>query len=123
MKKEKRTRGAGMSWNTNNKKDELLRKYCESKDPMGTMLSDLIKLKKQNEKLKNTELALELEIDRLKKENEKLKECVMRMASLQKPNHEKKEYWFDLTKEECAIVLATDTKIARQCLKELEEQE
>lgn len=36
------------------------------------------------------------------------------ISSKHKPRHETEEYWLKISHEQCSIVLATDTKIARQ---------
>jgi predicted nuclease with TOPRIM domain len=55
--------------------------------------------------------------DELKDENIKLKEALESIASKHKPKHAKEEYWLKISHEQCATVLATDTKIARNALK------
>lgn len=49
----------------------------------------------------------------------KLTEALTAIASLDKKKHEKEEYWLKITHEQCATVLATDTKIARKALKDV----
>lgn len=38
------------------------------------------------------------------------------ISSSHRPRHSKEKYWLSLSIEKCAVVLATDTKIARQAL-------
>lgn len=49
-------------------------------------------------------------------EIERLREALESISSKHKPRHETKEYWLSISHEQCAEVLATDTKIARAAL-------
>lgn len=60
------------------------------------------------------------ELDRLKFEHAKMKAALESIACEERPELEKKGYWLTTTHAECAQVLAEDTTIARNMLKELE---
>jgi hypothetical protein len=60
-------------------------------------------------------------ITQLRRENEIYKEALESIASLHRPRHSTEEHWMSVTHEDCSIVLATDTKIARTALKDCEE--
>jgi hypothetical protein len=50
-------------------------------------------------------------------ERDKYRTALDSIASINKPRHETEEYWLNVPHAQCAIVLATDTKIAREALK------
>lgn len=64
-------------------------------------------------------LEMSKENDRLERQNEIMKEALTSIASLHRSKHDTEEYWMKLKKEGLACVLATDTKIARNALKEI----
>ena len=66
---------------------------------------------------------LESKLSQSLERESKLREGLTCIASKHKPKHDTEEYWLSLTIEECATVLATDTKIARQLLKQIEQEE
>lgn len=64
--------------------------------------------------------AREVEVEKLKRQFEVAKDALVCISSKDKPRHEQEEYWIKLSHERCATVIATDTKIARQTLQEIE---
>lgn len=54
---------------------------------------------------------------KLRAENLKMREAIGAISSPNKNRHEKEEYWLGVGHVQCATVLATDTKIARNALK------
>jgi regulator of replication initiation timing len=58
----------------------------------------------------------------LKAQCSRYKEALESIASKHRPRHEKEGYWLAIDHASCATVLATDTKIARNALKEPQEE-
>lgn len=50
------------------------------------------------------------------KEHQEMREALESIASKNKPRHDDAKYWQGLSREQCAEVLANDTRIARQTL-------
>lgn len=48
-----------------------------------------------------------------------MREALESIASQHKPRHDTAEYWLGINHEQCAEVLETDTKIARQALERI----
>lgn len=97
---------------------------------LGTLnLAKPFGLKKLKDRIKYLENCLKNETEKFHKETlntsklitrmRKLTEALTAIASLDKKKHEKEEYWLKITHEQCATVLATDTKIARKALKDV----
>jgi hypothetical protein len=58
-------------------------------------------------------------IDDLKALLDRATDALETIASEHKPRHETEEYWTKIDHSQCAVVLATDTKIARKALTEI----
>lgn len=50
------------------------------------------------------------------KEHQEMREALESIASKNKPRHDDAKYWQAISREQCAEVLANDTRIARQTL-------
>lgn len=64
--------------------------------------------------------ALKEDRDKWKSLAERLAGALTTIASVHKPRHSQEEYWISISHKQCATVLATDTKIAREALAEFE---
>src|SRR5258708_1335557 len=60
-------------------------------------------------------------IEKQEKVIEEMKLALTSIASVYKKRHAEEEYWLKIEHEHCATVLATDTKIARECLSRCKE--
>jgi hypothetical protein len=97
---------------------------------LGVLKAESEKLKFDTEFLRNCHIAKDLmcactrnKFRDLEKENQALRERIARLrealttiASQHRPRHATEEYWNKVSHEQCATVLATDTKIAREAL-------
>ena len=50
------------------------------------------------------------------KEHQEMREALESISSKNKPRHDDAKYWQAISREQCAEVLANDTRIARQAL-------
>ena len=67
-------------------------------------------------------LSLLDQIEMLNKKLQVARESLTSIASLSRPRHDNAKYWQGLSREQCAIVVAKDTQIARLALKQIDEE-